>query len=83
MRRKDPTGNGYSAIRRFFAPTQHRSSASLGLYNDAMNPRLDLLQSYPFEKLRLLFAGIAPNPAKKPISLGIGEPQHATPEFIK
>ena len=48
-----------------------------------MNPRLDLLQPYPFEKLRLLFAGVAPNPALKPISLGIGEPQHATPEFIK
>jgi len=48
-----------------------------------MNPRLDLLQSYPFEKLRLLFAGITPPAAKKPISLGIGEPQHATPEFIK
>lgn len=48
-----------------------------------MNPRLALLQSYPFEKLRLLFAGVTPNPAKRPISLGIGEPQHATPEFIK
>jgi len=52
-----------------------------------MNPRLDLLQPYPFEKLRLLFAGITPGsaktPALKPISLGIGEPQHATPEFIK
>jgi N-succinyldiaminopimelate aminotransferase len=48
-----------------------------------MNPRLDLLQPYPFEKLRLLFSGITPNPARRPISLGIGEPQHATPEFIK
>jgi N-succinyldiaminopimelate aminotransferase len=52
-----------------------------------MNPRLDLLQPYPFEKLRLLFAGVAPaagkNGALKPISLGIGEPQHATPQFIK
>src|SRR5450631_412234 len=48
-----------------------------------MNPRLALLQPYPFEKLRLLFAGVTPNPGLKPISLGIGEPQHATPEFIK
>jgi N-succinyldiaminopimelate aminotransferase len=48
-----------------------------------MNPRLALLQPYPFEKLRLLFAGVTPNPSLKPISLGIGEPQHATPEFIK
>lgn len=53
------------------------------LYNVGMNPRLDLLQSYPFEKLRLLFAGVTPDAAKKPISLGIGEPQHATPQFIK
>jgi N-succinyldiaminopimelate aminotransferase len=48
-----------------------------------MNPRLDLLQPYPFEKLRLLFAGVTPDAAVKPISLGIGEPQHATPQFIK
>jgi N-succinyldiaminopimelate aminotransferase len=48
-----------------------------------VNPNLDQLQPYPFEKLRLLFAGIAPNPAFKEIKLSIGEPQHATPVFIK
>ena len=48
-----------------------------------MNPLLDRLQPYPFERLRKLFAGIAPNPAFRPISLGIGEPRHPTPEFIK
>ncbi len=48
-----------------------------------MNPLLDKLQPYPFEKLRNLFAGVAPNPAYKPISLGIGEPKHPTPAFIK
>jgi N-succinyldiaminopimelate aminotransferase len=48
-----------------------------------MNPLLDRLQPYPFERLRLLFAGVTPNPALRPISLGIGEPKHATPEFIK
>ena len=47
-----------------------------------MNPRLDLLQPYPFEKLRVLFAEV--KPADKPaISFGIGEPKHPTPEFIK
>lgn len=50
---------------------------------DTVNPRLDLLQPYPFEKLRALFANVAPNPALKPISLSIGEPKHATPTFIK
>ena len=48
-----------------------------------MNPRLQALQPYPFEKLRELFAGVTPNPALAHISLGIGEPRHATPEFIK
>ena len=48
-----------------------------------MNPLLSRLQPYPFERLRQLFAGITPNPAYRAISLGIGEPKHATPEFIK
>ncbi len=48
-----------------------------------MNPLLQKLQPYPFERLRLLFQGITPNPALRPISLGIGEPKHATPQFIK
>jgi N-succinyldiaminopimelate aminotransferase len=48
-----------------------------------VNPHLAKLQPYPFEKLRQLFAGIAP-PADLPeIRLSIGEPQHPTPEFIK
>ncbi len=48
-----------------------------------MNPLLTTLQPYPFERLRQLFAGVTPNPALRPISLGIGEPKHATPDFIK
>ena len=48
-----------------------------------MNPYLSSLQAYPFERLRQLFAGITPNPAYRPISLGIGEPRHATPELVK
>ncbi len=48
-----------------------------------MNPLLSRLQPYPFERLRQLFAGVKPNPALRPISLGIGEPRHPTPEFIK
>ncbi len=47
-----------------------------------MNPLLKRLQPYPFERLRGLTAGITPNPALRPISLGIGEPKHATPPFI-
>ena len=48
-----------------------------------MNPRLALLQPYPFEKLRRLFSSIMPPAGLKPVSLGIGEPQHPTPAFIK
>ena len=48
-----------------------------------MNPNLSLLQAYPFERLRQLFAPVTPNPAYRPISLGIGEPRHATPQLIK
>ena len=48
-----------------------------------MNPLLSRLQPYPFERLRQLHAGITPNPAYQPISLGIGEPRHATPQLVK
>jgi len=48
-----------------------------------MNPLLSRLQPYPFERLRQLHADITPNPAYKPISLGIGEPRHATPQLVK
>lgn len=48
-----------------------------------MNPHLDQLQPYPFERLRKLFADITPSPAHREIRLSIGEPQHATPAFIQ
>jgi len=48
-----------------------------------MNAHLSLLKAYPFERLRQLFASITPNPDMRPISLGIGEPRHATPALIK
>ncbi len=48
-----------------------------------MNPELNLLQPYPFQKLADLFRAVTPNPDLKPISLHIGEPKHATPQFIR
>ena len=48
-----------------------------------MNPLLQKLQPYPFEKLRLLFSDLAPNPAYSHVSLGLGEPRHPTPNLIK
>ncbi len=51
--------------------------------NSCMNPLLERLQPYPFERLRQLFACVTPASAYTPISLGIGEPKHPTPTFIK
>ncbi len=48
-----------------------------------MNPLLARLQPYPFERLKKLFASVTPNPTYRPISLGIGEPRHATPQVVK
>lgn len=48
-----------------------------------MNEQLNLLQPYPFQRLRDLFKGITPNAAMRPINLSIGEPKHETPALIK
>jgi N-succinyldiaminopimelate aminotransferase len=47
-----------------------------------MNPLLSRLHPYPFEQLRALTRDISPNPAYPSISLGIGEPKHATPALV-
>ncbi len=48
-----------------------------------MNPDLDKLQLYPFQRLRSLFQGITPAANFTPINLSIGEPKHATPSLIR
>jgi len=48
-----------------------------------MNQNLDLLQPYPFQRLRDLFKDIKPNNDFSPINLSIGEPKHETPQLIK
>ncbi|HET9977898.1 MAG TPA: succinyldiaminopimelate transaminase [Burkholderiaceae bacterium] len=48
-----------------------------------MNPLLARLHPYPFERLRELTSGLVPSKAHRPISLGIGEPKHATPALIE
>jgi len=48
-----------------------------------VNPRLNQLQPYPFQKLRELFAGVTPDAGLSAVNLSIGEPKHATPGFIK
>ncbi len=48
-----------------------------------MNPDLDRLQPYPFQKLAQLFGEVTPNTTYQPINLSIGEPKHATPALIR
>lgn len=47
-----------------------------------MNPELDKLHPYPFEKLATLKSGITPPQALEHIALSIGEPKHQAPEFV-
>ncbi|KZE33327.1 succinyldiaminopimelate aminotransferase [Crenobacter luteus] len=48
-----------------------------------MNPHLDALQPYPFQRLRELFAGAVPNAERSPVNLSIGEPKHPAPACVK
>ena len=47
-----------------------------------MNPSLNLLQPYPFEKLRTLLSDVQPPADKTHIALSIGEPKHSSPSFV-
>ena len=55
----------------------------LAMNSNLMNPNLNQLQPYPFQRLRDLFKGITPNADYKAINLSIGEPKHDTPALIK
>lgn len=49
-----------------------------------MNPSLENLQLYPFQKLTRLFEDLTPaDPSLTSIGLHIGEPRHNTPKFIR
>lgn len=47
-----------------------------------MNPDLERLHPYPFERLRALLAQVKPAVDRSPINLSVGEPRHPTPPFI-
>jgi N-succinyldiaminopimelate aminotransferase len=47
-----------------------------------MNPRLEALHAYPFERLARLKAGITAPAQLAPIAMSIGEPQHTPPAFL-
>jgi N-succinyldiaminopimelate aminotransferase len=48
-----------------------------------VNPDLERLHTYPFQKLRALLEGAHPPAGRQPIPLQVGEPKHPTPAFIK
>ncbi len=48
-----------------------------------MNPDLQQLQPYPFEKLATLKASVTPPSELTHIALSIGEPKHESPAFVK
>ena len=48
-----------------------------------MNPHLQQLHPYPFEKLAALKQGLQPPADKTHIAMSIGEPKHATPALIQ
>jgi N-succinyldiaminopimelate aminotransferase len=48
-----------------------------------VNPDLERLHAYAFEKLNALLKGASPAAGRAVIPLYIGEPRHPTPEFIK
>ena len=47
-----------------------------------MNPALERLQAYPFERLAQLLAGSTPPPQLRHIGMSIGEPKHAPPALV-
>lgn len=47
-----------------------------------MNPDLDRLQPYPFERLAALKQGVTPPADLEHVSLAIGEPRHPTPQLL-
>ena len=47
-----------------------------------MNPHLDELKAYPFERLARLKAGVTPPDGLEHIAMSIGEPRHTPPPFV-
>ena len=72
-----PSGNACNDPR--ISPLQLHVSRCLARN---MNPYLQKLQSYPFDKLNRLIEHQSHERDLSPISLAVGEPRHATPECI-
>ena len=47
-----------------------------------LNPRLQTLSDYPFQRLARLLAPLAPAPDRTPVDLSIGQPMHPLPPLL-
>jgi len=47
-----------------------------------MNPHLQQLQAYPFDRLRTLLKGVSPPAELRAIPMSVGEPRHAPPAIV-
>jgi N-succinyldiaminopimelate aminotransferase len=47
-----------------------------------LNPKLEQLKDYPFQRLRDLLADVTPPEGWTPIAMSLGEPQHAYPDLV-
>lgn len=47
-----------------------------------LNPALQALTDYPFDRLRALLAGIEPPAGLRPLVLSVGEPRHPPPALV-
>jgi N-succinyldiaminopimelate aminotransferase len=50
--------------------------------NTSMNPNLEKLHRYPFERIAAMKEAVTGNPAFEHVALSIGEPKHPPPRFI-
>jgi N-succinyldiaminopimelate aminotransferase len=48
-----------------------------------LNPALEALTDYPFDRLRALLDPITPPAGLKPLVLSVGEPRHPPPEMVR
>ena len=47
-----------------------------------LNPALEALTDYPFDRLRALLTGVDPPKGMAPLVLSVGEPRHRPPTIV-
>ena len=76
-------GVGTTSPKAFNLPSRLPSTPPPITLRAMLNPRLDLLTDYPFDRLRSLLDGVHPPDGVTPLMLSIGEPQHAPPALVQ